>query len=573
MPAGDVLTAIDGLLDSVESRRSDLPPQTRLEWLRLARRVKSRVDALTGLLTAEADRAQASVEVSGTPLTSWLGVGENVSRREASGAVLNARVFGAHPAVGQAAAAGHITTNQAQAIGTVLNDIAPQLNADQRAQAEGVMVGLAGHLDSAELAGTASRVLASVAGDDRSDQRELHEQRAVEAAHRKRSLRFFREGASIRFDGSLPRLEGEAFIALVDAHGEARRRTAIEARDPLIFDTPEQRRADALAALIQAAQHTKPEPGVGVSRVVVTLSYEQLLERAGAAGVIDGGTLLSEGELRRVCCDAELIPAVLGSASEVLDLGRAARLVSGALRTALNVRDGGCVFPGCDVSPNRCEAHHLRPWWQGGPTSLENLALLCHHHHGVVEPARFGSRDQWQVRIGVDGLVECVPPARLDPAREPIRHRRRGGTGRIARPARTEPPTMPARLGSTSESGSTAPPPSTAPPGSTAPPPSATSPGSASHQAIATSPGSTAPPPSATSPGSTSHQAIAAPPGSTASPSSATSPGSASHLAIAAPPVSIRPPVGRNAGDPRPCGDAPPTGWIARGESRPAMGA
>ena len=68
------------------------------------------------------------------------------------------------------------------------------------------------------------------------------------------------------------------------------------------------------------------------------------------------------------------MPAVLGTASEVLDVGRTARLVTSAIRTALIQRDGRCTFPGCDARPTVCEAHHVVPWWAGRVTALSNLA-------------------------------------------------------------------------------------------------------------------------------------------------------------------------------------------------------
>jgi hypothetical protein len=60
----------------------------------------------------------------------------------------------------------------------------------------------------------------------------------------------------------------------------------------------------------------------------------------------------------------------------------------------------------------------------GPPTGRSNLVLLCHHHHGIVEPAKHGTRDQWEVRIAPDGVAEFIPPARLDPQRRLIRHAR-----------------------------------------------------------------------------------------------------------------------------------------------------
>jgi hypothetical protein len=429
--AGALLADLDRALDRVEPRSADLDPEARLEWVRLARRVQTRIEALTGLLTAEADQAQASLRTAGTPLASWLGMGENLTRREAAGAVVRARMLAEHPQVGRAASEGAINTGQAQVISKVLSELAPQLDIHQQAQAEQVMVGLASQLDSRELAGAAGRVLAQIVPVAAEELLGQGLQRAAELARRRRSLRFFREGASIRFDGSLPQLEGEAFIALVDAQGEARRRTAIEARDPLADATPEQRRADALIALLDAARTSKPVPGAGAARVIVKLDYDSLKAAAASAGIIGDGEPLSAGELRRACCDAGLVPVVLGSRSEVLDVGRESRLVSAGIRTALLQRDGGCVFPGCDVKPTLCEAHHITPWWAGGSTSLSNMALLCHHHHGVVEPAKFATRDQWEIRLGADGTPELLPPSRLDRERRPVRHRRLGGTGRL----------------------------------------------------------------------------------------------------------------------------------------------
>ncbi len=460
LPAGSVLAEVDALLDRVDPRRSGLDAGERLALVRLARRVRGRLDALTAVVTAEADRARASEVVAGTPLASWLGMGETVSRREAAGALRQARRLDGHPVVGEAAVAGRLGTGQVRAITGVLEGLTGQLDRDQQAKAEQVLVELAGHLDADQLAKAAGRVLEQVVPDTANEARDVQLQREAEAAHRQRSLRFFFEGASVRFDGSLPRLAAEKWIAQLDAHAEHTRRTAVERRDPLASTlTPEQRRADAFVAMIHSsagrpasAGRARRDPGLdprsvgGVvrdlgqdpssagracrdrgpvpARVFVRLDYAALAAGAAEAGLVGEGQPLPAGELRRICCDAEIIPVVLGSASEVLDVGRAERLVTPGLRDALIARDGGCTFPGCDAPPSRCEAHHVVPWWGGGPTDLGNLVLLCHSHHPVVEPARHAIRDQWQVRLAEDGLPEFIPPARLDPDRKPVRHRR-----------------------------------------------------------------------------------------------------------------------------------------------------
>lgn len=453
--AGQALVEIERALDRIEDNRHDAVPEARLEWVRQARRVRGRIEALTSLLTAEADQAQASVQVAGTPLDAWLGTGETLTRREASGAVYQARALAENRSVGQAASQGQIGTGQARAIGTVLKNLAPQLDASQQQAAESAMLTLAKTMDADQLARSAGRVLAQVKPETTLDDEAIHRQREVETAHRARSLRFFNDGASIRFDGSLPRLEGEKWIALLNARTESRRRTALEERDRLTeITTPEQRRADAFIEMLNAAAHATPEPGTSAARVIVKLDYRQLHDEAAAAGLIGIDQELSAGELRRICCEAEIIPVVLGGASQPLDVGRLSRLVTGPIRSALTVRDGGCAFPGCDVRPELCEAHHISPWWTGAATALSNLVLLCHHHHGLVEPAKHAQRDQWQVVIADDGLPDFLPPARLDPRQNPIRHRRFGGTGRIAEGGPPEssgtadyPPRQPKRPG------------------------------------------------------------------------------------------------------------------------------
>ncbi len=436
--AGQALAEIERALDRIESNRHDVVPEARLEWVRRARHVRGRIEALTSLLTAEADQAQASVQVAGTPLDAWLGAGETLTRREASGAVYQARALAENRGVGRAASQGQIGSGQARAIGKVLKGLAPQLDATQQQAAESTMLSLAKSMDADQLARSAGRVLAVVKPEATPDEEATRRQREVEAAHQQRSLRFYHEGASIRFDGSLPRLEGEKWIALLNARSEARRRTALEARDRLAESTtPEQRRADALIDLLNAASNATPEPGAGAARVIVRLDYQQLHDEAAAAGLIGLDQELTAGELRRLCCDAEIIPVVLGGASQPLDVGRLSRLITAPIRSTLTVRDGGCAFPGCDVRPELCEAHHIEPWWTGASTSVSNLVLLCHHHHGLIEPAKYANRDQWQVIIARDGLPDFIPPARLDPNQGPIRHRRLGGTGQIAE---SEPP-------------------------------------------------------------------------------------------------------------------------------------
>jgi hypothetical protein len=120
---------------------------------------------------------------------------------------------------------------------------------------------------------------------------------------------------------------------------------------------------------------------------MLTMSYDDLAGRVGAATVIgstQNGTLIAPDSVRRLACDANVIPAVLGGRSEVLDQGRATRLATPGQLAALWLRDAGCTFPGCTTPAHWCDAHHLTHWADGGTSTLTNLALLCGRHHSIV---------------------------------------------------------------------------------------------------------------------------------------------------------------------------------------------
>ncbi|CAN5621079.1 hypothetical protein BH23GEM11_BH23GEM11_03880 [soil metagenome] len=97
---------------------------------------------------------------------------------------------------------------------------------------------------------------------------------------------------------------------------------------------------------------------------------------------LDDGVRVSHETSRRLSCDAAVVPLFLDREGRVADAGHARRVVSPALRRALEARDRGCRFPGCGL--RYTEAHHVRHWADGGETSLENCALLCRHHHRLL---------------------------------------------------------------------------------------------------------------------------------------------------------------------------------------------
>ena len=221
-----------------------------------------------------------------------------------------------------------------------------------------------------------------------------------------------------------------------------------------------QRRADALAELARRNLEGGRLPRSGGVRpqLTVTVDLDSLLGRPGALGGEAGeaGPLDPEA-CRRLACDGALtrvlvtrhpnqqqhhpdhdptadpqpvaqdpngtgglgvrlraalalLPPVLGGApTQPLEVGRTSRVVQPTQRTALAVRDGGCVFPDCTRPLAWCEAHHLRHWLHGGPTDLANLALLCRAHHRAVHEGG------WQLTRQPDGRLTATPPHRQPP--------------------------------------------------------------------------------------------------------------------------------------------------------------
>jgi hypothetical protein len=186
--------------------------------------------------------------------------------------------------------------------------------------------------------------------------------------------------------------------------------------------TAGQRRADALGEVCRLALHTTalPDHGGDRAQLVVTVKFDPLA-RALGSGHLDTGDRLSPEAVRRLACDARILPAILDGAGQPLDLGRERRLISGALRRALVLRDGGCAFPGCDRGPTWCAGHHVIHWADGGVTNLQNAVLVCDRHHRVIH------QGHWTVKIATDGRPEFTPPTFVDPQQRPRRnqyHRR-----------------------------------------------------------------------------------------------------------------------------------------------------
>jgi hypothetical protein len=157
--------------------------------------------------------------------------------------------------------------------------------------------------------------------------------------------------------------------------------------------TPEQRRADALGLLAERAMGAGlegPISGTRAERYQVVLHVEpSTLQADGEPGraELEDGTRVSAETCRRLACDASVVTVTHASDGGVLDVGRRTRTTPPSIRRALDVRDRGCRFPGCGA--RFADAHHIEHWADGGETRLENLILLCPHHHRLLHEGGF----------------------------------------------------------------------------------------------------------------------------------------------------------------------------------------
>ncbi|MGH3739036.1 MAG: DUF222 domain-containing protein [Micromonosporaceae bacterium] len=333
------------------------------------------------------------------------------------------------PATGAAFAEGSIHTGHVDALVGILAEIPGQVPPDERAGYETTLVGLAREADPRAVRRAGRHLLERLNQDG-------NPPADKDLAHPERELRWHwsRDG-KLKFTGLLDKESGQLLETLISPLATPRPAQDGQ-RDTR---TLAQRQGDGFAELLDYTQRAADLPVEAGERptLIVTMTLDQLL-RNNPTGPITAADLAAEpptlnwaspitaAEARRLACDAKIIPAVLGSDGELLDLGRTQRLVTPAQRRALNLRDRGCIHPGCTRPTRWTQAHHITEWTKAqGPSDLSNMCLLCAEHHRLIH------HSDWEIRMATDGHPECLPPAFLDPHRRP----RRNHTHHPIRPA------------------------------------------------------------------------------------------------------------------------------------------
>jgi hypothetical protein len=402
-------------------------------------RVRRLVDAVGSELAAELDRR------SGVPETSLArALGERTP------AIAIARITGIDPteahdwiAAGAAAspsvsltgellpprfervaaslAAADLTPRAARSIVSALDAVSMRCSDDELAGLEQVLLDYAPTLTTREL-GRLCRQLVERYDPDGAEPREeeLRAKSGVRVIHG-------RDGLTTWIVTMHPEAAGLITTA-VDARTAPRRQPSFldsTELDPAIDDSRSlaQKRLDALEAIAsESLAADEGQVGGTAVTILVTMTLESLVSGLGSAQIEGVDEPISAQTARRLAADASLIPIVLGGDGQPLDVGRSCRLFTEAQRRALAVRDGGCIWPGCDAPPGWCEVAHLVPWSHNGPTDLANGALMCRFHH-----RRFDN-DRWAIeREG--GTLWLIPPPWVDATRTPRR------AGRLPRAA------------------------------------------------------------------------------------------------------------------------------------------
>jgi hypothetical protein len=186
--------------------------------------------------------------------------------------------------------------------------------------------------------------------------------------------------------------------AALDAH-----LATLKARDPNAEVTLQRLEVDALVELVTTSRALHPR----VPELSVHIDWTTLRTGVFGPGSVcetSDGQPLTPAAVRRLACEANIIPIVLGGDGVPLDVGRARRLATRDQRRALAAMYTTCAMPGCTVRFERCRIHHLDPWLPTGPTNLANLVPVCDRHHHLVHEGG------WHLTMTPDRVITLRAP-------------------------------------------------------------------------------------------------------------------------------------------------------------------
>jgi hypothetical protein len=353
-------------LDELESAIDKLAASGYEPDLARLRRLVERLESEFVRRVRQADRAKDWAADDFISPAAWLRDQANLAPGHARATVALARRLDHFPKFAQAFASGDVSRQHVTVLtGAASPERLPALQALERELLEAAKV-----LDPQQFSQIVRHACDAIDGDGgAAETLEQYNERRLDIS------RTF--GGMVKIDGLLPPVEGEALLTAIksEARAEERRESG---------RTLTQLRADALMKIVYGKSIPRP-------RIIVTADLAELEARApGISKTIRSdlahGGRISRATLERLACDADISRVITAGGSQPLDVGRTTRTPTPAIWRALVARDQHCQAPGCDRPPSWCQAHHIKPWPQGGETKLDNLILLCdRHHHAVHE--------------------------------------------------------------------------------------------------------------------------------------------------------------------------------------------
>ncbi|MGY1727280.1 DUF222 domain-containing protein [Geodermatophilus sp. SYSU D01062] len=369
---------------------------------------RNRIDARLARAVRAAELEQAPERDGLRSMASWLRGHCRLSVPEASRLVRNGRALEHLPALAEAHDAGLVSAEQVAVAAKAMTPerlVAAAAAGVDLAVIDAVLTGVAVERAHADLVQVVQHYCTDLDPDG-------PEPDPTEG----RSLTLARHAdGSLSFRGHLDAVGGERLQTALEAHVQADRPAGDDR-------TRAQRLGDALVQLCDnvLASGSLPLLRGHKPQIAVVIDLADLVDSNDSpnAGRMGFGATISAARARWLACDGAVSRVVFAPDGAPLDLGRERRLADRHLRRAVELRDGGCVFAGCDAPTWWCDVHHLVHWIDGGETGLDNSALLCERHHTKVHHGFRVERHptgRWRT-YRPDGTEITVRPPLLAPA-------------------------------------------------------------------------------------------------------------------------------------------------------------
>ncbi len=403
---------LDEAADASEWSLDDRRVETRLAQ---ALAVRAQVDELVARLVSQVEDRDLGGAAGASSTKAHLVMAYRLSGGAAAGLLAQSRsMTGRTDATRRAWSAGWVSGEQAAVIGSAIDKLSATVPDRTVVRAQLDLVEQAQTLTHTQLQVLANH-LVEVVDPDGADAALAEQLQAEEARALQQTTFRGRRGVDgiARYSGKMPNVAYDMLTTALEAIASPRRNPTDPPAAAVVSGATAETDPAQLSygqrmgrAFVELLEHLPtdalPRHGAGNATVVVTIDSDKLASGVGEA-TLTTGTAVSASEVRRLACNAGLLPLMLGSDSAVLDLGLSRRLFDRYQRIALAVRDRGCIFPSCDRPPAWTEAHHITGWQDGGRTDMANGCLLCNFHHHLVH------RGEWAVVMASDGVPRDRP--------------------------------------------------------------------------------------------------------------------------------------------------------------------